>query len=52
MATFQPLTSDNFLEIKDVDVANKVDLKVYSFIRFSESRNAYIFKKRQRVVKE
>jgi len=53
MATFQPLVADNFLEIKDVAIANKVDLKVYSFIRFSETRGGvYIFKKRSRKVKE
>ena len=37
----------NFLEIIETEEANKVDLKIYSCINFSNSRNAYIFKKRK-----
>lgn len=39
---------DNFLEIDTVEEANKVDLTTYSFIRFSETRNKYLFAKRMR----
>lgn len=39
----------NFLEIKTVEEANDVDLDVYTFVKFSEMRNRYIFKKRARV---
>lgn len=37
----------SFLEIPTVEEANKVDMKVYRFERFSESRG-YIFAKRVR----
>ena len=36
----------NFLEIESVDDANRVDLEIYSFIKHSESKNRYIFKRR------
>ena len=39
---------NNFIEIFDVREANKIDLKIYTFVRFSETRNKYIFKKRQK----
>ena len=35
-----------FLEITDVYDANKVDMKIYKLLRFSEKRNRYIFMKR------
>lgn len=38
----------NFLELKDVDEANAVDLSVFRFERFSESRNAWLFVRRSR----
>ena len=37
----------NFIEVESVDEANKVDLDKYTFIRHSETKNRYIFKKRQ-----
>jgi len=37
----------NFIECDTVDDANKLDLDLYSFIRFSESRQKYIFKIRE-----
>jgi hypothetical protein len=36
----------NFLEIESVEDACKVDLEVYTFIKYSDSRNRYLFKKR------
>lgn len=36
----------NFLEYETVEGANQVDLNIYSFVRFSEKRQCYIFKKR------
>jgi hypothetical protein len=36
----------NFLEIESLENANAVDLSIYSFVKFSDSRNSYIFKKR------
>jgi len=38
--------SQDFLEIKTVEEANNVDLTIYSFVKFSDSRDCYIFKKR------
>lgn len=38
----------NFLEIKDKDHANMINLEVYRFIAFSENRG-YIFKKRAKM---
>ena len=40
------MNKSNFLEIKTVEEANGVDLTVYSFVRFSDARDCYIFKKR------
>lgn len=37
-----------FLEKDTLDDANDVDMSVYRFERFSDSRNKYIFVKRQR----
>lgn len=37
----------NFLELDSVDQANSVDLSVYRFERFSETRNKYLFVKRK-----
>ena len=39
---------DNFLEIETARDANKVDMDTYTFLRFSETRNKYLFKKRQK----
>ena len=36
----------NFLEIETVEDANAVNLQTYTFVKFSDSRNRYIFKKR------
>jgi len=41
----------NFLEVKTVQEANKLDSKVYTFVRFSETRDCYIFKKRREHMK-
>lgn len=38
----------NFLEVESNEEANKVDLEIYSFIKFSDTRNCYIFKRRAR----
>lgn len=40
---------DNFLEIKDKNQANMINLEVYRFIAFSENRG-YIFKKRAKYI--
>jgi len=40
----------NFIECKTVDEANKIDLTLFSFIKFSETRQVYIFKKRQKLM--
>ena len=37
----------NFIECSDVETANKVDLKVYRFERYSETKGCYIFVKRR-----
>lgn len=37
----------NFIECKTVREANNIDLDMYTFVRFSESRNKYIFKIRE-----
>jgi len=42
------MEKDNFKEIESVQEANAVDLTVYSFVKFSDTRNCYIFKKRVR----
>jgi hypothetical protein len=36
----------NFIECKTVEEANRVDPTLYSFIKFSDTRDCYIFKKR------
>lgn len=41
------MTNKNFIEIKSVQEANEIDNKVYTFVRFSETRDCYIFKKRR-----
>ena len=40
---------ENFIERTLVNDANKIDLKIYTFIKFSETRQCYIFKKRAKV---
>jgi len=37
----------NFLEVKDLNEANEVNMEVFRFERFSESRDRYIFVKRR-----
>jgi len=37
---------DNFLEIKTVEEANTVNLSEYTFIKHSDTRDCYIFKRR------
>jgi hypothetical protein len=36
----------NFLEIESVDKANQVDLQIYTFVKYSDTRSRYIFKRR------
>lgn len=38
----------NFIEATTVDEANSVDLSVYRFERFSDTRGVYIFVRRAR----
>lgn len=38
---------DNFLELDTIEQVNKVDMRIYTFLRFSDSRSKYIFKKRR-----
>jgi len=40
--------NENFLEVDSVLEANKVNLEVYRFERFSETRQKYIFIKRKK----
>ena len=42
----------NFIEHEIVEGANQVNLNLYSFIRFSERRQCYIFKKRAKPLRE
>ena len=39
----------NFIECGSVEEANNLDLDIYTFVRFSESRQKYIFKIRERL---
>jgi len=39
---------DNFIEVSSVEEANEIDLGLFTFVRFSESREKYIFKRRER----
>jgi hypothetical protein len=41
------MIDDNFVEVENVENANKINLEVYSLLVFSEKRNKYIFKKRR-----
>jgi hypothetical protein len=41
----------SFIECDTVEEANKIDLDLYSFIKFSETRQKYIFKIRHNVTK-
>lgn len=36
----------NFLELTNIDDVNRVDLTIYTFVQFSDTRNCYIFKRR------
>jgi len=38
---------ENFIECSTIEEANKLDLEIYTFIKFSESRQKYIFKLRE-----
>ena len=38
---------DNFREVASLEEANRFDLSVWTFVKFSESRDKYIFKRRQ-----
>jgi hypothetical protein len=40
----------NFIECRTVEEANKIDLTLFSFVKFSETRQVYIFKKRQSLI--
>jgi len=40
------MTKINFMEIELVEDANKVNLELFRFERFSESRNKYLFVRR------
>lgn len=42
------MTEPNFRECETVEEANQLNLEVYSFVKFSDSRDKYIFKKRSR----
>jgi len=46
---FQNRTMQNFLECATIEEANAVDLTKYTFLRFSDSRNRYLFKIREDV---
>jgi hypothetical protein len=37
----------NFIECDTVEEANKLDLDIYTFVKFSEKRQKYIFKIRE-----
>ena len=39
----------NFMECKTAEEANKVDLSIYRFERYSETKGVYIFVKRRGV---
>jgi len=41
------VAENNFIEAKTVEEANRIDLKVYRFEAFSETRGVYIFIKRR-----
>jgi hypothetical protein len=45
----QTILETNFIEAKTVEEANQIDLAVYTFVTFSDSRGCYIFKRRARV---
>lgn len=38
----------NFLEVKGTDEANEVDLTIFRLEKYSESRDAWLFVRRQR----
>lgn len=44
----KPKPKVNFIEAKTVEYANSISLEDYTFVRFSETRQCYIFKIRQR----
>ncbi len=41
------MTEDNFLEIENLEEANKINLEKYSFNKYSDTRG-YIFVKRRK----
>jgi len=40
------MVDTNFVECKTIEEANSIDMHMYSFIKFSDTRDCYIFKKR------
>lgn len=40
------MINNNFIECKTVELANMVDLNNYTFVKYSETRDVYIFKRR------
>lgn len=38
----------NFIEAENVEEANAVDLSVYTFLKYSETKGVYVFKVRER----
>lgn len=41
----------NFIEVETVEEANRISLDDYSFIKYSETKNRYLFKIRERKAK-
>jgi hypothetical protein len=39
--------NENFKELQNVDEANQVDLKIWSFVKLSDQRG-YVFKRRSK----
>jgi len=37
----------NFIEVHGIENANKVNEEIYTLLRYSESRDCFIFKKRR-----
>jgi len=38
----------NFLEVESVEEANAIDMTLYTFVKHSDKRDKYIFKRRER----
>jgi len=41
----------SFIEVDSVEEANNVNMELYSFVKFSETRQKYIFKIREHIRK-